>query len=110
MIPATLGQLENLAVLGLGNNNLAGVIPAELGRLRHMKVLDLSGNHLTGVPPPELGRLSNLQTLQLSNNVQMIGPLPDSFTSLELLNLNLDGTNLCIPDNLEFQAWIERIG
>ena len=108
-IPATLGQMENLEVMALENNNLAGEIPAELGRLSQLKILELSQNKLTGVPPSELGSLLNLITLQHANNAQMIGPLPGSYTNLDLLNLNLDGTNLCIPASPEFQTWIEGI-
>ena len=109
VIPATLGQMANLLVMSLENNNLSGEIPAELGRLTRLEILALPQNQLTGVPPSELGNLANLRSLFLENNGSMSGPLPDSFTNLNLGTLNLGGTELCIPAGPEFQIWIEGI-
>ena len=63
-IPAELGSLSNLEVLGIHNNRyLMGEIPAELGRLSNLVQLDLSGNpFMEGEIPPELGSLSKLGT------------------------------------------------
>ena len=47
MIPAALGNLSNLEVLGLDNRNqLAGEIPKELGNLSNLIVLTLHGNQV----------------------------------------------------------------
>ena len=108
-IPATFGQMANLLVLGLENNNLSGEIPAELGRLARLEILALPDNQLTGVPPSELGNLSNLRSLLLENNSSMSGPLPDSFTNLDLGILKLGGTGLCVPASPEFQTWLQGI-
>lgn len=108
-IPATIGKLEFLGKLNLSDNQLSGEIPAELGRLKELEVLALDRNELTGELPAELGNLVNLRELHLQENESLSGPLPDSFTNLELQTLNLDGTELCVPANSEFQTWIERI-
>ena len=108
-IPAILGQLSNLLVMDLGNNNLSGEIPAELGRLEELEVLALDKNELIGELPAELGNLANLRELHLQENESLSGPLPDSFTNLELQTLNLGETELCVPASPEFQAWIEEI-
>lgn len=43
-IPAEVGQLTNLEILNLSNNEFTG-LPYELGNLKNLKVLDLSGNN-----------------------------------------------------------------
>ena len=108
-IPATIGKLEYLGKLNLSYNQLSGEIPAELGRLEVLEVLALDMNQLTGVLPTELGNLANLRELHLQENESLSGPLPDSFTNLDLHTLNLGGTALCVPATPEFQAWIEGI-
>lgn len=59
-IPAELGQLANLRLLGLAGNQLTGGIPADLGQLTNLLALDLSENKLSGALPAELGQLTNL--------------------------------------------------
>ena len=108
-IPATIGKLEYLGKLNLSDNQLSGEIPAELGRLEELEVLALDKNQLTGVLPAELGNLANLRELHLQENESLSGPLPDSFTNLQLQTLNLGETALCVPASPEFQAWIEGI-
>lgn len=108
-IPATIGKLEYLVKLNLSDNQLSGEIPAELGRLEELEVLALDKNQLTGELPAELGNLANLRELHLQENESLNGPLPDSFTNLELQILNLGGTALCVPASPEFRTWIEGI-
>jgi len=60
-IPAELGNLSALTVLGLNGNQITGSIPAELGNLTALTRLDLSGNRITG-PIPDFGR-SKLEAL-----------------------------------------------
>ncbi len=108
-IPATIGKLEYLGKLNLSDNQLSGEIPAELGRLEELEVLALDKNQLTGELPAELGNLASLRELHLQENESLSGPLPDSFTNLELQTLNLGETELCVPASPEFQTWIEGI-
>ncbi|MXZ73551.1 MAG: hypothetical protein F4207_14955 [Gemmatimonadetes bacterium] len=108
-IPATLSRLTNLEILDLANNRLAGAIPAALGRLTRLEVLALYQNQLTGALPAELGNLTILRELHLHENESLSGPLPDTFTNLELQFLNLGETDLCVPASSEFQTWIEGI-
>ena len=49
-----LGNLSNLTVLGLEQNQLTGEIPAELGNLVNLYTLLLAENQLTGCAPAEL--------------------------------------------------------
>ena len=108
-IPATIGKLEYLGKLNLSDNQLSGEIPPELGRLEELEVLALDKNQLTGVLPAELGYLANLRELHLQENESLNGPLPDSFTNLQLQTLNLGETGLCVPASPEFQTCIEGI-
>ena len=53
-IPPELGNLTDLTVLGLEQNQLTGEIPAELGNLVNLYTLLLAENQLTGCAPAEL--------------------------------------------------------
>ena len=108
-IPMDVGQLWSLDELNLGSNQISGEIPATIGKLEYLGKLNLSDNQLSGEIPAELGYLANLRGLFLQDNESLSGPLPDSFTNLELQTLNLDGTELCVPASSEFQTWIEGI-
>jgi hypothetical protein len=94
--------------LDLDNNNLNGPLPTELGNLTNLTVLDLDGNQLSGPLPPFLGNLNNLIILDLSNN-NFAGPVPQNFINLTLTVFAFDATNLCEPDNMPFQDWLDGI-
>lgn len=81
VIPAELGDLVGLQILGLDENQLTGPIPSTLGQLTNLQFLFLGFNQLTGPIPPELGNLANLQNLQLRNN-QLTGSLPPELGDL----------------------------
>ena len=88
-IPTTLGDLEHLEVLTLGDNAFTGTIPAELGNLSNLRELSLEANELEGPIPERLGQLLQLQRLDLGGN-SLGGPIPDTLrnlTRLEYLNL-----------------------
>ncbi|XP_027149371.1 probable inactive receptor kinase At5g67200 [Coffea eugenioides] len=87
--PSTLTRLDQLRVLSLQNNSLAGPIP-DLSGLVNLKVLFLSHNSFTGSIPPSLSTLHRLKTLDLSHN-NLTGPVPISFNNLDrLYTLRLD--------------------
>ena len=96
-IPAELGNLTSLEVLGLNNNQLTGEIPAELGNLANLTRLYLYRNQLTGEIPAELGNLANLTRLSLHTN-RLTGEIPaelgdlSNLTGLGLGNNQLTGS------------------
>ena len=51
-----LGNLSNLTILGLAQNQLSGPIPPELGNLSNLQQVNLFGNQLAGAIPPEIGQ------------------------------------------------------
>ncbi len=108
-VPPELGMLTALTHLYLYENQLSGEIPPELGQLVNLVHLCLDRNQLTGSLPAELGRLTNLLWLHLYYNIELTGPLPASFTDLRLDALLLQGTQLCVPDEPGFVAWLEGI-
>ncbi len=71
--------------------------------------LNLADNNLNGSLPPILAILTELRSLNLSGNPSLTGPLPRSFLTLNIEVLHLTGTNLCVPADNEFQAWVRRI-
>ena len=93
-IPAALGNLNNLAVLYLYNNQLSGSIPTELGNLNNLATLYLYNNRLSGSIPTELGNLSNLTRLYLNVN-QLSGCVPDSLRTVASNDLDSLGLPSC---------------
>ena len=72
--------------LGLGANNLDGVLPAALGDLEKLTRLNLSQIYSIGPIPPEIGNLINLETLYLDNN-DFQNPLPSTIGNLTNLRV-----------------------
>ena len=102
-------MLENLTELVLDHNRLDGQIPIELGRLAKLKQLGLAGNRLSGTAPSELGKLSSLTHLHLFSNPGLSGILPVTYTNLALEELLLEGTQLCVPRDDDYGAWLNQI-
>ena len=71
--------------------------------------LNLENNSLDGSLPYVLGDLSELKKLYLGGNRGLSGPLPRSFTNLDLEVLRVEGSQLCASDDAGFQAWLQRI-
>ena len=97
IIPAGLGDLEQLEWLWLLDNALTGPIPEELGSLSELVFLYLQENDLTGTIPAALGDLTNLRFLGLNKN-WLTGTIPAAFASLDALtDLYLDNNGLTGP-------------
>ena len=109
MIPRELGQLQNLTTLGLSSNVLSGEIPRELGQLASLEEMRLSFNRFAGNIPDSFGDLASLRSLRLTDNVDMSGALPLTLVRLNLEELLLDGTMLCVPEDSEFKAWLRTV-
>jgi len=102
VIPPDIGNLINLTVIDLLNNQLTGEIPPEIGNLINLTYLNLFSNQLTGEIPPEIGDLANLWYLELHGN-QLTGEIPSEIGNLvNLTFLHLDNNNLSgeIPENI----------
>ena len=109
-IQPQLGNLDRLEWLTLKENDLTGPIPPELGNLTDLKLLALGDNDLTGPVPPELGGMFSLRSLSFASNPGLSGALPARFTDLHRLETLLaEGTDLCVPDDPGFQAWLEMV-
>ena len=83
-----------------------GVATDDRGRVTELNLADFG---LSGMIPMELGQLTNLAVLHLQNNTDLEGALPDSFLNLILMSINLDGTQVCVPQNDEFKMWLSGI-
>jgi len=107
-IPSEVGSLERLSQLEVANNRLTGPIPPELGDLEGLRHLDVSDNPLIGPVPPEVGDLRQLRVLRV-NGTLLSGQLPLELIGLPLRVFTWDGTDLCAPDDEEFQEWLDSI-
>ena len=83
-----------------------GVIADQDGQITG---LDLEDNNLIGSIPSQLSDITALRTLNLSFNSGLSGALPHAITKLDLDDLNLEGTQLCIPPDQMFRDWLGGI-
>lgn len=98
-----------LRQLVLRYNNLTGAIPSELGDLANLLFLELHQNQLSGELPEELGDLESLSSMRLDHNSGLTGAIPQAFIDIPLRSFYWDGTDLCSPDNQEFQDWLDGL-
>ncbi|XP_047311496.1 protein NSP-INTERACTING KINASE 1-like [Impatiens glandulifera] len=93
----SIGNLTNLQIVLLQNNNISGTIPTELGKLSRLHTLDLSNNHFNGEIPTSLGQLRNLQYMRLNNNT-LSWKIPVSLANMtQLAFLDVSFNNLSGP-------------
>ncbi|KAI6670459.1 hypothetical protein NL676_005344 [Syzygium grande] len=93
----SIGNLSNLQIVLLQNNNITGLLPPELGRLSKLRTLDLSNNFFTGEIPSSLGHLKSLQYMRFNNN-SLSGAFPSSLANMtQLAFLDLSFNNLSGP-------------
>ncbi|OMO72270.1 hypothetical protein COLO4_27736 [Corchorus olitorius] len=84
----TIGNLTNLKLVLLQNNNISGHIPSELGKLPNLQTLDLSSNFFYGQIP---------SSLRLNNN-SLSGAIPPSLANMtQLTFMDLSFNNLSGP-------------
>ncbi|KAL2334394.1 hypothetical protein Fmac_015607 [Flemingia macrophylla] len=92
-IPVALGNLINLVLLTLEDNQLEGTIPTTFENFQKMQVLALIGNKLSG-EIPDLGNFSQLFYLDLGHNM-LEGNIPPSIGNcLKLQHMDLSHNNL----------------
>ena len=105
-IPPEIGQLANLERLSLAENQLSGEIPPEIGQLAKLRTLYLSENELEGAVPDEIGDIPRLNIMRLDGNADLSGELPRSFVNSPIHDLWLHGTQICVPPDAGFKAWV----
>lgn len=108
-IPASIGQLTDLATLNFHNNNLNGAVPNSLGNIKTLKSLNLSLNQLQGSLPTTLVDLSNLEHLDiyfndLSGDLSAItGPMKKLLRLTSFGNDFLPMTSMAYNTNIQYQ-------
>ncbi|KAE8681997.1 Protein NSP-INTERACTING KINASE 1 [Hibiscus syriacus] len=93
----TIGNLTNLQLLSLQNNNISGNVPSGLGKLSKLENLDLSNNRFEGRIPGTLSRLKSL--LRLNNNT-LSGAIPSSLANMSQLNFLVNNLGGSFPELL----------
>ncbi|CAH9077054.1 unnamed protein product [Cuscuta epithymum] len=74
-LPSNLGgELPNLEVITLNNNNLTGSIPESFGNFPNLKELDVSNNNLEGNIPTSLLNRGPSFKLNYTNNPNLVVP------------------------------------
>ena len=84
-----------------------GVTTDGNGRVTHVA---LTNNQLTGTITVAVEQWENLEQLILSGNEELTGQLPLELSDLSALGtLNVLRTNVCVPTDAAFQAWLATI-
>ena len=92
----------------LGDGDLSewhGVSTDYTGRVTE---LDLTGNRLSGQLPASLGDLGRMTVLRLGDNA-LSGGLPTTLTRVPLREFRYADTQLCMPAEEPFRAWLSSI-
>jgi hypothetical protein len=90
---------KHITSMEFWTSGLKGTIPPEIGQLTELTLLDLPDNDLTGTIPPSVGLLTKLSYLYLGPNY-LHGSLPASFvklTALEVFNVGCNGLTGLVP-------------
>ena len=82
-----------------------GVTADSLGRVLR---LDLTSNGLMGHIPTDIGNLTQVGGLRIGSNA-LYGRLPLSLTRLPLQELRYPDTELCLPTDASFHAWLRNV-
>ncbi|XP_027174726.1 probable leucine-rich repeat receptor-like protein kinase At5g49770 [Coffea eugenioides] len=93
-IPSSIGLVQTILTLFLGENSLTGRIPSNINNLTNLIALDMPNNKLSG-PLPNLSGMNSLLRVELSNNSFEESEAPAWFSTLPSLNiLNIDNGSL----------------
>lgn len=77
-----LKGLENITSISFGGNDLSGTIPATMGQLAKLEVLGLSGNGIFGSIPSFASNQNSLREIDVSFNIGIIGSLTEIFNKM----------------------------
>uniref|UniRef100_A0A2N9I3P7 Leucine-rich repeat-containing N-terminal plant-type domain-containing protein n=1 Tax=Fagus sylvatica TaxID=28930 RepID=A0A2N9I3P7_FAGSY len=83
-LPDSIGNLDSLNELLIGNCNFSSHIPSSMANLTQLSFLEMTSTQLTGQIPSWLANMTQLRVLHLSFN-KLQGPLPNSIFELEKL-------------------------
>ena len=100
---------ECVVHIDLRGRGLFGSLTSEVGTLPCLKSIDLGDNDLRGVVPVEIGALVGLEALLVDGNEGLGGPMPQEVTALRLRELRTLGSEVCIPVDKGFEAWVETV-
>ena len=98
-IPTQIGDLTNLVRLRIGDSEILS-IPPQIGNLKKLEWLDIGGHQIISIPK-EIDNLINLKYLSIwGGKITDVQPNFESFSLLEDVNLNLNGTTDSFPIGL----------
>ncbi|WP_020567967.1 T9SS type A sorting domain-containing protein [Neolewinella persica] len=107
-LPVDIGDFDQLRVINLAYNEVAGELPASLFTIASLRDINFSGNRFSGTLPATIGEQPLLENLRLNNN-QLAGTLPEAlstFSQMKILTLNNNGFTGSVPAGLGDLAFL----
>ncbi|CAN1180756.1 Leucine-rich repeat receptor-like serine/threonine-protein kinase BAM1 [Linum perenne] len=91
---ATIGNFSNVQKLLLDGNRFTGSIPSQIGNLKLLSKIDFSHNRFSGQITPEISQCKLLTFVDLSRN-SLSGEIPTEITEMRIFNyLNVSRNKL----------------
>ncbi|KAL7002110.1 hypothetical protein U1Q18_003263, partial [Sarracenia purpurea var. burkii] len=100
-LPASIGNLNKLAVLILVGCNFFGPIPNSIGSLQQLVYLSLNSNSFSGPIPPSIGNLTSISWLDLTDN-KLNGTIPVSSGNTTGLDMLVNAKHFHLGQNQLF--------
>ncbi|XP_070012335.1 probable LRR receptor-like serine/threonine-protein kinase At3g47570 [Nicotiana sylvestris] len=101
-LPISIFNISSLQTLGLWRNNLNGSLSQEIGNSTKMQVIDLEENMFTGEIPKEISNLVELEEFLIDSN-NFSGSLAMeifNISSLRLVGLSFNNLSGTLPSNI----------
>lgn len=110
-IPESIGNLSKLEDFSAELNKLGGTIPQSIERLKKLRVFRITKNNIEGIIPKNIGGLTELVSFMAAFN-KLSGTIPESvkgFKKLEIFQIDRNNIEGAIPEGFADLPLLEQL-